>query len=150
LKLALLVYKAGQVWGSSDKIVHGLLNGLTEWATSSQSAHSDPDYRVGVMRNDDYYADSFKDTGFIKSFAYGTNEVRHFVAFLAAGFDWGLLGGRYAVRTHTNQDPRAVALGREAVDLGATFSSDFSGDYKKLAQDVWHRVCGQSSNLNLP
>ena len=39
-----------------------------------------------------------------------------------------------------------VGLGLVATALG----SGFDGDYKMLAQDVWHRVCGQSSDLNIP
>ena len=160
LKLALLIYKAGQAWigsgtpnqqdDNSGKFINGLLGGLTEFSSVSLTGRtpSDPNYRVGVFRapRDPYYANSFRDTGFAEQFAYGTNEVRHFVGFLAAGYGLGIPGGLAALALHPNRNPKAVALGEKAIDLGG----NFFGDYKRLAQDVWHQVCGQSGDLNLP
>lgn len=75
LKLALLTYKAGQVFVDP---ISGLLNGLTERAGINGS--SDPNYRVGVMRNDRYFGNRF-----LPQFTDPGNQVRHFVGWFAAG-----------------------------------------------------------------
>ena len=161
LKLALLVYKAGQIWGNGDRDTHqlagsianGLLNGLTEWASVTGDAHSDPNYRAGVMRNDPNgnYARSFGDTGFLPQFAYGTNEVRHFIAFVASGESLGLAGGYGAVRQYipgsSTTDQKRIALGDIGVQIGVDLR--FYG-FRSAAQEIWQRVCGQNSDLNLP
>ena len=146
LKLAHLIYKAGQVSaGNDDRTVSTLLNGLTELGSISLSGttRSDPNYQVGV----------FGSTGFRPEFRDTTpgsgNQVRHFVGFFAAGYSVGIPLGAVAVYLNegsissSNAD---VALGEKAASLGG----NFFGDYKRLAQDVWHEVCGESSNLNLP
>src|SRR5438309_10250999 len=65
LKLALLIYKAGQVFGGSNPfsdsgsgIIHGLMSGLTEYTEvnlGGREGPSDRNYRVGVFGNDPHY-----------------------------------------------------------------------------------------------
>jgi hypothetical protein len=113
---------------------------------------------VGVYTNDPNgnYASGFGDTGFLPQFAYGTNEVRHFIAFLGAGEGLGRAAGNLSVYDYVNSvspnpssevNAKRVALGLIAVDLGA--SLPFSTP-KQLAQDIWRRVCGGSGDLDLP
>lgn len=158
LKLALLIYKAGQVFGGSNPfsdsgegIINGLMAGLTEYtrvAFGGREGPSDPNYRVGVFRRDPHYGGGFGDSGFASG-QDGSNQVRHFTFYLGAG--WGIgstLANRGLYREEGTNDPRVpdVGLGQQGTDLG----THFNGNYKQLAQDVWHRVCGQSSNLKLP
>jgi len=154
LKLALMIYKAGQVWGgsdtfhNSDKIVDGLLAGLTEFSSIglTGTTASDPNYRVGVT------GQRFGTSGFKPEYQdyepASENQVRHFVGFFAAGYSVGVPLGDVAVYLNEGTVRRTadVRLGEMASSLGG----NFFGNYKQLAQDVWHDVCGQSSNLNLP
>jgi hypothetical protein len=158
-KLALMIYKAGQVFGGSNPFsdsgsgtIHGLMAGLTEYtrvASGGREGPSNPNYRVGVFTHDTHYGGSFGDSGFSAGFQDGSNQVRHFTFYLGAG--WGIgstLANQGLYREERTNNPQVadVGLGLAATDLG----SRFNGNYKQLAQDVWHRVCGQSSNLNLP
>ena len=159
-KLALLIYKAGQVFGGQnpfyfenrDRIVHGLMAGLTEFTRvtlGGREGPSNPNYRVGVFQRDRYFAGGFHDSGFDARFQDGGNQVRHFIFYFGAGYGIGETtanAGLYdaeGTRSGRNAD---VALGWEGTKRGARFQ----GDYKQLAQDVWRHVCGQSSPLNLP
>jgi hypothetical protein len=157
LKLSLLAYKAGQV---SDDPIGILMTGLTEVGNRFRG-DSDPQYRVGVLRRDPFFAQSFGQRGFNGNYQGGgfinnanpnDNQVRHFVGWLAASYYHSNVTSTFARQLLYNQegtrsvnDPD-VALGLAAIDLGA----DFNGDYKKLAQDIWHQICGESSNLSLP
>lgn len=150
LKLALLAYKAGQVFGSSA--IHGLQAGLTE--TSGVAGTSDANYRVGVFSRDTYFGGGFHDGGFISMYQDrppGGNQVRHFVGWFAAG---AFAGPRVARRElyrieRTNSMANAdVALGMQAINMGFEFSK--TGDYKALAQAIWKDLCGQKTQLNLP
>ncbi len=162
LKLALMIYKAGQVWGSggADSIVGGLLAGLTEFSAIGHDggSPSDPNFRVGVMRSDPQgnYAASFGQRGFNGSYGGGgfinpfpDNQVRHFVGWFAAGYSVNSAYAEAALfaqeGTLRNRDPD-VALGRAGIALG----SSFNGDFRKLAQDVWSQICGEKGALNLP
>jgi hypothetical protein len=170
LKLALLVYKAGQLWsrdttmrtrgevthgdGGVGSVVDGLLNGLTEISGVSRSA-SDPNYRVGVMRNDPYYAHSFSTTGFLPQFQDYTpgsqNQVRHFVGWFAAGADVPSFLARHELydQEGTERSSNAdVALGLAAINLGGNFTN--GRKYNDLAQTIWHDICGQSGALPRP
>jgi hypothetical protein len=83
LKLALLAYKAGQVFPGNA--ISGLLEGLTE--RSGLTGESDPNFRVGVLRRDTHFGNSFGAGGFIPMFQDNPpgNQVRHFVGWFAAG-----------------------------------------------------------------
>ncbi len=162
MKLALMIYKAGQVWGGggADSIVGGLLRGLTEFSAIGHDggSPSDPNFRVGVMRSDPQgnYAASFGQQGFNGRYGGGgfinpfpDNQVRHFVGWFGAGYsvnsayaEAALFGQEGTLR---NRDPD-VALGRAGIALGGSFR----GDFKKLAQDVWTQICGEKGALNLP
>jgi Tol biopolymer transport system component len=159
-KLALLIYKAGQVWGrdGSDAIVTGLLSGLTELSSIGRTGTtlSDPNFRVGVLSTDPHFARSFDQRGFNGSYDGGgfindfrDNQVRHFVGWFAAGYstDWAFAEAALFAQEGTlrNRDPD-VALGRAGISLGGSFS----GDFRKLAQDVWSQICGEKTALNLP
>ncbi|HEY3102465.1 MAG TPA: hypothetical protein VGJ69_02665, partial [Pyrinomonadaceae bacterium] len=169
LKLALLVYKAGLIWGDSKdghlhpeardtvsasrNVMNGLMGGLTEFSEVAPfAALSDEKYRVGVFSNDTYYADSFEGSGFSQQFIKPTephsNRVRHAVAYMVAGYSAHVFARRllYDNETVEGHPPADMALGYAAINLG----SNFTGDYRALAQGVWHNICGQSSNLNLP
>jgi hypothetical protein len=158
MKLALLIYKAGQVFGGSNPsdfsgrdIIHGLMAGLTEFSQVNLGGPepSNANYRVGVFRRDPHFGGSFGDSGFIPQFQDGSNQVRHFVGYLGAGFGVGsTLANRGLYSQEGTENPRDpdVGLGLAATDQG----SRFNGNYKQLAQDVWHRVCGQSGDLKLP
>jgi hypothetical protein len=154
LKLALLVYKAGQVWGGDATV--GLLGGLTEFSAILPGTlpPSDPNYRVGVYVKDTYYASSFEGSGFLPQFIKPdephSNRIRHFVAYLAAGQAApDALARRALHNSEGTRDPRNpdVALGEAAIQMGSHMKNF---DYRQLAQDVWHNICGQTSNLNLP
>src|SRR6266571_6930953 len=100
-KLALMIYKAGQVFGGSNPfsdsgrgIIHGLMAGLTEYSYVSVVGRepSDSNYRVGVFtgsHGDPHYGGGFRDSGFILGFQDDSNQVRHFVAYLGTSFDIG-------------------------------------------------------------
>ena len=144
-----MIYKAGQVaGGNADRTVSTLLNGLTEFSSVSftGTTPSDPNYRVGVT------GQRFGTSGFkpeYQDYDPGSeNQVRHFTGFFAAGYSVGVPLGDVAVYLNEGAVRRTpdVALGEKASSLGG----NFFGNYKQLAQDVWHDVCGQSSNLNLP
>jgi hypothetical protein len=151
-----MIYKAGQAFGGGEysdrNIIHGLMSGLTEYAEvnlGGRAGPSDPNYRVGVYKNDPHYGGGFGDSGFASHFQDGSNQVRHFTFYLGAGYGIGsTLANRGLYRAEGTNDPRVadVGLGQVGTDLG----THFNGNYRQLAQDVWHRVCGQSSNLNLP
>lgn len=157
-KLALLIYKAGQVFGgknpfeySGRDIVHGLMAGLTEFTRVSLGGTEGPsnrNFRVGVFRRDPHFGGGFGDSGFGR-FQDGGNQVRHFIFYFGAGYGIGerlANEGLYAeegTREGSNVD---VALGWEGTKRGASFD----GDAKGLAQDVWRHVCGQTTPLNLP
>ncbi|HXM51494.1 MAG TPA: DUF4214 domain-containing protein [Pyrinomonadaceae bacterium] len=95
LKLALMIYKAGQVFGgdrydSGRSIIRGLMAGLTEYTEvnfGGRDGPSNPDYRVGVFRKDSHYGGGFGDSGFAPHMQDGSNQVRHFTFYLGAG--WG-------------------------------------------------------------
>ena len=98
LKLTLLIYKAGQVYGGNNPfefsgraIINGLMAGLTEFTRvdlGGRQGPSDPNYRVGVLGTDRHYGPSFRGSGFRRGFQDDSNQVRHFVAYLGAG--WGV------------------------------------------------------------
>jgi len=145
-----MIYKAGQVaGGDADRTVSTLLNGLTEFSSISftGTTPSDANHRVGVT------GQRFGYSGFKSEYQDPTpgseNQVRHFTGFFAAGHSVGVPLGDVAVYlnegTIRSSNPD-VALGEKASSLGG----NFFGNYKKLAQDVWHQVCGESSNLSLP
>jgi RHS repeat-associated protein len=147
LKLALLAFKAGQVFGADA--IGGLLRGLTERA--GLTGDSDPNFRVGVFRRDPFFGNGFGDTGFLPMFQDNSNQVRHFVGWFAAG---AYLGPRYARRrlyqeegTSSMNNPD-VALGMLAINMGWEFSK--SGDHRALAQAIWRDVCGGQGQLQLP
>jgi hypothetical protein len=159
LKLALMIYKAGQAFGGNNPagdggrdIINGLMSGLTEYtrvALGGREGPSDSNYRVGVFTRDPHYGGGFGDSGFASHMQDGSNQVRHFIFYLGAG--WGVgstLANQGLYRAEGTRDPRNpdVGLGQIGTDLG----THFNGNYKQLAQDVWHRVCGQSGTLNLP
>lgn len=154
-KLVLLIYKAGQVWGirnhyAARDVIQGLMSGLTEFtrvALNGAEGPSKPEYRVGVFRRDPHFGRGFGDSGFIDAFRDGGgNQVRHFIAYLGVGYGMGsTLGNQglyYQEGTSDVNDPD-VALGLVGTELG----SGFDGDFRKLAQDVWNRVCGETSKL---
>jgi YD repeat-containing protein len=159
-KLALLIYKAGQVFGGKNSfdysgrdIVHGLMAGLTEYTAvtlGGRSGPSTPDFRVGVFRRDPHYGSGFADTGFDGRFTDGSNQVRHFIFYFGAGYGIGETlanEGLYSEEgTRNGERNPDIALGWEGTKRGARFQ----GDYRGLAQDVWRHVCGQSTPLNLP
>ena len=101
---------------------------------------------VGVFISDPYFENSFGDTGFRADFQDGSNQVRHFVGWFAAGFlvtpavAKNRLYNSEGTNSVLNPD---VALGLLAIDLG----SSFNGNAKQLAQDIWHKACGETSNL---
>ena len=115
---------------------------------------SDPNYRVGVYFKDPYYADSFRGSGFLSKFIKldepYSNRVRHFVAYMAAGQeapDW--VARRALHNSEGTNDPRNpdVALGEAAIRVGSHVNNF---DSRQLARAIWHDICGQTSNLNLP
>jgi hypothetical protein len=147
--LALLAYKAGQV--SSDPI-SGLLNGLTEISGVTQG-NSDPNYRVGVLRRDTYYGNSFGASGFLPRFQDSPpgNQVRHFVGWFAAGayMTPALARNRlYDQEGTSNSADPDVALGVQAINMGYNFSK--TNDHRGLAQAIWRDVCGGKGDLKLP
>jgi hypothetical protein len=104
---------------------------------------------VGVFRGETHYGGGFHDSGFKTEFQDRSNQVRHFVAYLAAGFSLGIPvadAALYSQENSTDSNVPDVGLGEKAVSLGG----NFFGDYKGLAQDVWHDVCGRSGDLSLP
>ncbi len=147
-KLARLIFKAGQVWKTPDDIVNGLLEGLTE--RSGRFGTSDRNYRVGVYKNDPYYADGFSDDGFLPLYQdpdpSSNNQVRHFAGWFGAGYLVPAAIARSRLyREEDTHDPHNpdVALGLAAISMG----NSFQGDYEKLAQDFWHTICGGTSHL---
>ncbi len=117
---------------------------------------SNSNCRVGVHTTDPNYNGGFGQTGFRPEYQdtnpASTNQVRHFAAWFAAGDFWGnnaITRGRLHRTEHSsNPNDPDVALGEAAIGLGASFP--MSADYKKLAQDVWHQIYGQSGDLSLP
>jgi YD repeat-containing protein len=148
-KLALLAYKAGQVF--SDNTVSGLMNGLTEIGDVTQSS-SDPNYRVGVLRRDPYFGNGFGTGGFLTQFQDHSpgsqNQVRHFVGWFAAGaflpppVARRQLWDQEGTRNWNNPD---VALGQQAINMGYNFSK--TNDGKALAEAIWRDVCGGKGKL---
>jgi len=154
LKLALLVYKAGQAWGGDPiRVVSGLLNGLTERA--GVFGDSDPNYRVGVMRRDYYYGNSFGSGGFLPQYQGPPrdNQVRHFIAWFGAGFNIPSVLARQALyseeRTSDPRDPE-VALGLAGIQMANDYDIGNYDSYKDLAQRVWREICGRKDGLKLP
>ena len=160
-KLVLLIKKAGELWigsgtpeqqdANSSKFINGLLAGLTEYSSISLSGRtdSDPNYRVGVFTRDSHYGGGFRDSGFIKGFQDRSNQVRHFIAYLASGFSLGIPAADAALYYNENTTNSAVpdvGLGEKAASLGG----NFFGDSQKLAQDVYHEVCGKSGAPKFP
>jgi RHS repeat-associated protein len=147
LKLALLVYKAGQIWGDrgAGAIINGLLSQLTEITSTTYGRRnaSDPNFRVGVEEP----GRTFGQSGFRQEFQdrESPNQVRHFIAYLALGYaEPRLLADAIAAgRDLNNQPDRALGY------VGNRLGNEFKGDYEKLAQDIWYDVCGQASRLNL-
>jgi hypothetical protein len=133
---------------------------LTEWSSVGFNGRtpSDPQYRVGVYKSDDNtygnYAKGFGSKGFLPQFAYGTNEVRHFIGFFATGESLGLAAAEGSVYYYVGSiaptsavDQKRIALGLIGAEMGANLA--FS-DTQQLSQDIWRRVCGQPNPLNLP
>jgi len=83
-KLALMIYKAGQVFGgdrydSGRDIIRGLMAGLTEYTEvnlGGRAGPSDPNYRVGVFRRDPHYGGGFGYSGFATHFQDSTRPAR--------------------------------------------------------------------------
>jgi len=115
------------------------------------STPSEGRYQVGLGRGgtdlgwgQNGFQPEFKDSD-----PNGQNQVRHFAFYLAAGYQARLVVAAAGLYSHEGTVSRAnadVALGEVAIQMG----HDFTGDYRKLAQDVWHNICGDQSNLNLP
>lgn len=152
LKLALLAYKAGQVWqGHVGNIARGLLGGLTEFSdvgALGSTPPSDPNWRVGVYRSDPFYKKGFGDSGFKPEFSDSSNQVRHFVFYFASTLRVGPYATRYGLSRSENPYNASnpdVALGWAAIDLG----NHFHGNYRRLAQDIWHNICGGDGDLDL-
>ena len=151
-KLALLAFKAGQVFSGS--VIGGLLEGLTE--RSGLTGDSDRNFRVGVLQRDPFFGGGFSDDGFIRMFQDPPqnrfrNQVRHFVGWFAAGAFLGPRGARRALYNEegTNSMSNAdVALGMQAINMGYHFSKN--PDHRALARGIWRDVCGRSGELNLP
>ena len=156
LGLALLIYKAGQIWSDAGPVVNGLLGGLTEFSDIGAFGGrppSDPNYRVGVLRRDPYYERGFGTSGFKREFQDvppSDNQVRHFVFYFAAGFKLGGTASRYGLSRNENpydaSNPE-VALGWAAIDAGGKLKG---GNYRDVAQIVWHEICGGRGDLRLP
>jgi hypothetical protein len=157
-KLARLVFKAGQAFGPVQGVL-GLLNGLTEVGGPGGplSGSSDPQYRVGVFKSDPYYEDSFSDDGFLPLYQdpdpYSNNQVRHFVGWFAAGNMLGnnsfTRGQLYSAEGTDDPDNPDVALGLAALQMGQSFGLDYPLDFAQLAQNIWHSICGGTTNLKL-
>jgi YD repeat-containing protein len=148
LDLALLIYKAGQVWsgnGGADAIITGLLEQLTERTSMLPGgAASDPNFRVGVGPDEPTWGQS----GFRREFLdqESPNQVRHAVAYLALGYRSPLLVASDSIawgRDIHNQPDKD--LGYAANKLG----SRFKGDYKKLANDFYNQICERGKHFNL-
>jgi hypothetical protein len=100
LKLALMVYKAGQVFGGANPftdngraIIRGLMSGLTEYSAVrlGQLEESDRNYRVGVFKGGPQYGDphfggGFLDSGFASAFQDHSNQVRHVLPWRWLGY----------------------------------------------------------------
>ncbi|MFY9556612.1 MAG: hypothetical protein WAV47_18015, partial [Blastocatellia bacterium] len=156
LALSLLISKAGQLWGDSALgVVNGLLGGLTEFSDIGPlggRTPSDPNYRVGVVRPDTYYENGFGARGFKAEFQQtgpGENQVRHFAFYFAAGFKLGSAAARFGLSRSEdpyNANNPDVALGWAAIDAGEKLKG---GNYRDVAQIVWHEICGGAGNLRL-
>lgn len=155
-KLARLIFKAGQAFGPGTEAgVTGLLNGLTEIGGPFRGT-SDAQYRVGVLKNDPYYADSFSDDGFLPLYQdpdpNSNNQVRHFVGWFGAGYFWGnnpiTRGPLYDAKGRDPENPD-VALGLAALQLGQQFSLNLSMSFEQLAESFWHSICGGTKDLKL-
>jgi len=149
--LARLAYKAGQVAQGADEITRILSGGLTEFSNITWlrgRTASDAYYRVGVFRSDPHYNGGFGSSGFLAQYS-GDNQVRHFVGWFAAGSLLNETAATFALyRTEpgAEADDPDIVLGLAAIKLGASFN----GDARQLAQTIWHEICGQESDLNLP
>jgi hypothetical protein len=162
LKLALLAYKAGQIWFDGLKqgtaaVASGMLNGLTEFSSTGPfRGSSDRNFRVGVYPRDPNFGSGFRDTGFKPGYQdpptdIVRNQVRHFTGWLAAGNQLGIPIANlalYDVEGTSDSRKPDVGLGETAIKMGATLANDFSPS--KFAQDIWKNVCGESVPLNLP
>ncbi len=149
--MAGLVYKAGQVTGGdADRTVSMLLNQLTEWSSVTGSTLSDPNYRVGVGRpgTDLGWGQNGFQSEYQDRDPNSMNQVRHFAFYLSAGHQLGIgaVSGLYLHEGSISSSNGDVRLGEVAIQWGA----DFDGNYRKLAQDIWHDLCGQQSSMNLP
>ena len=145
LKLALLVYKAGQIWGDQGAggIIDGLLSQLTEITSTTYGRRnaSDPNFRVGVEGP----GRTFGYSGFKREFQdqESPNQVRHFIAYLALGYTEPVRLGADGIaylRDPNNQPDRDLGY------VGNRLGNEFRGDYERLAQDIWYEVCGQSTS----
>jgi YD repeat-containing protein len=171
MKLALLVYKAGQLATNGaagatgvqqENLARILLGGLTEFSDirplhsmigAAPFAGSSKEYRVGVYQDDTYGLPSFGGSGFksdfLKPTSPGSNRVRHAAFYLAAGtllFPPLAAAKLREAEGGLEENKPDVALGDAAIQMSATYG----GNYRSLAQSVWHDLCGQTSNLKLP
>jgi len=155
LKLALLAYKAGQIWEAQGTaaVASGMLSGLTEYSSVGGDV-SDPNFRVGVRRTDPHFAGGFSDSGFkpgyIDQNRDSRNQVRHFTYYLAAGNRLGPLANALLYEAEGTSDSSVpdVGLGETAIKMGELLSNNWSPS--NFAQDIWKNVCGQSEPLKLP
>jgi len=160
LNLALLAFKAGQVsernHDARNEAPYALLNVLTEYyyyGIGIFRENSSDYYRVGVRRSDRHYDGGFGQTGFSSQFLdrdpASQNQVRHFAFWFAVGFSpipgEIALARLYEAEGTSSMENPDVALGVLAYKSGAAYQ----GDYRQTAQDIWHTVCGESSNLDL-
>ena len=100
-----------------------------------------------MYHNDPYYASGFGASGFKQQFQDPSNQVRHFAGWFGAGFfsPSESYARNQLYDSEGTRDPAVpdVALGLAAIAL----ASSFNGDYAALAQDVWHEICGGTTNL---
>ena len=132
---------------SANTIAQAIFSTLTEFSSISitgQRTPSDPNYRVGVYTRDPYYGGGFHDTGFREEFRDGSNQVRHFAGWFAAGYlfgDYGRVKNQLYQQEGTSDPHDAdVGLGLAAIEIGASFG----GNRTALSRDIWNKVCGQS------
>jgi hypothetical protein len=167
-KLARIAAKAGELYprtslprGESDPnpgpVATAIFSTLTEFSSisiSGQRTPSDPNFRVGVFRNDTYYGGGFGQSGFRPEFVETgsgpNNQVRHFVGWFAAGYtfgDYGRVRDRlYQAEGTNNPNDPDVALGLAGIQIGASFG----GNRMQLTQDIWNKVCGGTGRLSVP
>ena len=167
-RLVRIVQKAGELYphrmlprGDVDPnprpVVQAIFSTLTEFSSISitgQRTPSDPNFRVGVFRNDTYYGGGFGQSGFRTEFQENgpgpQNQVRHFAGWFAAGYtfgDYGAVRNRlFQAEGTSNPNDPDVALGLVGIEIGASFGGDRLG----LARNIWHKVCGQSGEPPKP